>query len=190
MRTAILRIAQNQLQDLIAVAGIEMQGKITLTSSLSNDFNKFFLLRFAELPVASPLTHGVLRRLNSWIEILKEDLAMRGPAPIDFIPGCFIESDVKGPAIHKYRSLLEKHNTPFSPIQASAAPARRLWHYLVRQEPVQDIFIRAVFGKKRTTSAAGENASVAPSVVDGTSSSCKLKPHSFLVMHHCLNILF
>lgn len=28
MRTAILRIAQNQLQDFIAVAGIEMQGKI------------------------------------------------------------------------------------------------------------------------------------------------------------------
>lgn len=26
MRTAILRIAQNQLQDFIAVAGIEMQG--------------------------------------------------------------------------------------------------------------------------------------------------------------------
>ncbi|XP_055296544.1 dmX-like protein 2 isoform X5 [Sitodiplosis mosellana] len=151
MRTAILRIAQNQLQDFIAVAGIEMQ----------------------ELPVASPLTHGVLRRLNSWIEILKEDLAMRGPAPIDFIPGCFIESDIKGPAIHKYRSLLEKHNTPFSPIQASSAPARRLWHFLVRQEPVQDIFIRSVFGKKRTTSSAGDNASVAPSVInDATSGSC------------------
>lgn len=80
---------------------------------------------------------------------------MRGPVPIDFIPGCFIESDAKGPAIHKYRSLLEKHNTPFSPIQASAAPAKRLWHYLVRQELVQDIFIRAVFGRKRTTSSTG-----------------------------------
>lgn len=110
---------------------------------------------FTELPVASPLTHGVLRRLNAWIDILKEELAMRGPVPIDFIPGCFIESDAKGPAIHKYRSLLEKHNTPFSPIQASAAPAKRLWHFLVRQELVQDIFIRAVFGRKRTTSSTG-----------------------------------
>lgn len=36
MRTAILRIAQNQLQDFIAVAGIEMQGKLT------NTFNSFF----------------------------------------------------------------------------------------------------------------------------------------------------
>lgn len=124
-----------------------------------------------ELPVASPLTHGVLRRLNTWIEILKEELALRGPAPIDFIPGCFIESDVKGPAIHKYRSLLEKHNTPFSPIQASSAPARRLWHYLVRQELIQDIFIRAVFGKKRPQSTIGEH-SLVPSVAgDGTSGS-------------------
>lgn len=80
---------------------------------------------------------------------------MRGPVPIDFIPGCFIETDAKGPAIHKYRSLLEKQNTPFSPIQASAAPARRLWQYLVRQELVQDIFIRAVFGRKRTISSSG-----------------------------------
>lgn len=107
--------------------------------------------------------------------MLKDELAMRGPAPIDFIPGCFIESDVKGPAIHKYRSLLDKQNTPFSPIQASAAPARRLWHYLVRQELVQDIFIRAVFGKKRTTSAAGDNASVAHSVLNDANLSSKLK---------------
>lgn len=134
---------------------------------LSN-YSIFF---FIELPVASPLTHGVLRRLNAWIEILKEELALRGPAPIDFIPGCFIESDAKGPAIHKYRSLLEKQNTPFSPIQSSAAPARRLWHYLVRQELVQDIFIRAVFGKKRSH-ATGDNASVAASVAgDGNSGS-------------------
>lgn len=130
-------------------------------------FHVFFPL---ELPVASPLTHGVLRRLNAWIEILKEELAMRGPAPLDFIPGCFIESDVKGPAIHKYRSLLEKSNTPFSPIQASAAPARRLWHHLVRQEAVQDIFIRAVFGKKRTTTTAGDNISVAQSVANDITS--------------------
>lgn len=133
----------------------------------------------SELPVASPLTHGVLRRLNSWIDILKEELAMRGPAPIDFIPGCFIETDVKGPAIHKYRSLLEKQNTPFSPIQSSAAPARRLWHYLVRQELVQDIFIRSIFGKKRPNTNFGDNASVAQSVAgDQTSGSGKFTKFS------------
>ena len=81
-----------------------------------------------------------------------------------------MESEAKGPAIHKYRSLLEKHNTPFSPIQNSAAPARRLWNYLVRQELVQDIFIRAVFGKKRSTTCAPEPSSVAPSVAGDTGS--------------------
>lgn len=87
---------------------------------------------------------------------------------MDFIPGCFIETEAKGPAIHKYRSLLEKGNTPFSPIQASAAPSRRLWHFLVRQELVQDIFIRAIFGKKRTPSSAADGTSVAPSVAGDT----------------------
>lgn len=110
--------------------------------------------------------------------MLKDELALRGPAPLDFIPGCFIESDAKGPAIHKYRSLLEKSNTPFSPIQSSAAPARRLWNFLVRQEPVQDIFIRAVFGKKRTTSSGAENGSVAPSVFNDLNSGSG-KFHTF-----------
>lgn len=118
-------------------------------------------------------------------------MAARGPAPLEFIPGksaaflftkypyqtislfhnnsgCFIESDAKGPAIHKYRSLLEKSNTPFSPIQASAAPARRLWNYLVRQEAVQEVFIRAVFGKKRGGSSTADGNSAAPSVAGDT----------------------
>lgn len=59
---------------------------------------------------------------------------------------------------------MEKQNTPFSPIQSSAAPTRRLWNFLVRQELVQDIFIRAVFGKKRVPSTMPEPNSVAPSV--------------------------
>lgn len=62
--------------------------------------------------------------------------------------GCFIETNAKGPAIHKYRTLLEKENTPFSSTSITG-PTRRLWNYLVRQEDVQDVFIRAIFGKKK-----------------------------------------
>uniref|UniRef100_A0A182NDD9 RAVE complex protein Rav1 C-terminal domain-containing protein n=1 Tax=Anopheles dirus TaxID=7168 RepID=A0A182NDD9_9DIPT len=109
MRYALIRVAQNQLQSFIAVAGIEMQG-------------------------------------------------------------CFIESEAKGPAIHKYRSLLERSNTPFSPCLSASAPARRLWNYLVRIESVQEIFIRAVFGKKKSTSNAFDSGagggSASASVVD------------------------
>ncbi|EAT41943.1 AAEL006472-PA, partial [Aedes aegypti] len=135
MRLALIRVAQNHLQTFINVAGIEMQ----------------------ELPVCSPLIHGILRSLSSWQDLLKEELENRGPASVDYIPGCFVESEAKGPAIHKYRSLLEKSNTPFSPCLSSAAPARRLWNYLVRIELVQDIFIRAVFGKKKPSPNLTDN---------------------------------
>lgn len=66
-----------------------------------------------ELPVASPLVHAILRSLAKWQEILCEDIEAKGPAPQDFIPGIFIETEATGPAIHKYRTLLERQNTPF-----------------------------------------------------------------------------
>lgn len=150
MRLATVKLAQHQLHDFINISGIEMQ----------------------ELPVASPLIHGILRTMSTWQDALREEVESRGPAPVDFIPGCYVESEAKGPAIHKYRSLLEKSNTPFSPIHASAAPARRLWNFLVRQELVQDIFIRAVFGKRRSlvsiVEAAAPTASSTSSVAGGT----------------------
>lgn len=49
-----------------------------------------------------------------------------------------------------FRQLLEPHNTPFS-IKSGACAARNLWTYLVHQELVQEIFIRAVFGKRRSS---------------------------------------
>lgn len=136
MQTAMVKIAQNQLQDFVNVAGLELQ----------------------ELPVASPLIHGTLRTMSNWYQYLKEELEARGPAPADYIPGCFMETEAKGPAIQKYRSLLERQNTPFSPTQSAASPAKRLWNYLVRQEIVQDIFIRSVFGKRRSLSSIIEAA--------------------------------
>lgn len=128
LRSALVKHSQNQIQKFIGIAGLELQ----------------------ELPVCSPLIHGTLRSLAVWQELIKEELEHRGPASADYIPGCFIESENKGPAIHKYRSLLDKSNTPFSPCSASAAPIRRLWSFMVRQEQCQDIFIRAIFGKRKT----------------------------------------
>lgn len=141
MRLAIMKLVQHQLQDFLNVAGIEMQ----------------------ELPVCSPLIHCTLRVVTQWQDMLNEELDSRRPPPVDYIPGCFVETNAAGPAIHKYRSLLEKCNTPFHPRHASAAPVRRLWSFLVRQEQVQDIFIRAVFGKRRSVSSTMDT----PSVADG-----------------------
>ncbi|XP_032686027.1 dmX-like protein 2 isoform X2 [Odontomachus brunneus] len=149
MRLAIVKILQEQLQDFLTVAGIEMQ----------------------ELPVSSPLIHGTLGIVAQWQDSLREELEIKGPPPANYIPGCAPDpSPTPGkPAIHKYRSLLEKGNTPFNTRLASAAPTNRLWCYLVRQELVQDIFIRAVFGKRRSLSSILESAqTVVDSVHRGT----------------------
>lgn len=49
----------------------------------------FNCLYFTELPVASPLTHEVLRTLNHWQEILNDNILVHGPPSIDYIPGEF-----------------------------------------------------------------------------------------------------
>ncbi|XP_030381698.1 dmX-like protein 2 isoform X2 [Scaptodrosophila lebanonensis] len=124
LRLALIKISTHKIQEFVKVAGIELQ----------------------DLPVISPLSHEVLRTLNRWQEYALNDLIARGPPSRNYIPGCYAESGINGLAIHKYRSLLNKENTPFIS-SSSAGPIRRLWNYLVRQEPAQDVFIKSIFGK-------------------------------------------
>ncbi|XP_034672177.1 dmX-like protein 2 isoform X1 [Drosophila subobscura] len=124
LRLALIKISTHKIQELVKVAGIELQ----------------------DLPVISPLSHEVLRTLNRWQEFALSDLIARGPPSRQYIPGCYAESGINGLAIHKYRSLLNKDNTPFVS-GSSAGPIRRLWNYLVRQEPAQEVFIKSIFGK-------------------------------------------
>ncbi|XP_049871334.1 dmX-like protein 2 isoform X2 [Pectinophora gossypiella] len=135
MRVAVLRLAQQKLQHFLQMCGIEM----------------------SELATTSPTIHAALRRVDQWQQQLTETLESRAPPP-DYIPGCFPDQQTSGPPINKYKCLLEKHNTPFNSSLWSAAPARRLWNFLVRQEPVQEIFIRAVFSRRRTQSMSVEAA--------------------------------
>lgn len=78
-------------------------------------FFSFLAFPFSELPVSSPLIHGMLAVVAQWQEALRGELDSRGPPPINYIPGCAPDpTPTPGkPAIHKYRSLLEKGNTPF-----------------------------------------------------------------------------
>ncbi|EDW86373.1 uncharacterized protein Dwil_GK17684 [Drosophila willistoni] len=124
LRLALIKISTHKIQEFVKVAGIELQ----------------------DLPVISPLSHEVLRTLNRWQEFALSDLIARGPPTRHYIPGCYAESGINGLAIHKYRSLLNKDNTPFVS-GSSAGPIRRLWNYLVRQEPAQEVFIKSIFGK-------------------------------------------
>ncbi|XP_049518236.1 dmX-like protein 2 isoform X5 [Dermacentor silvarum] len=133
MRYAVVKMANHSLRDFLSVAGIELQ----------------------ELPVTSPLLHASLRAMDHWLRHLREALEAHGSAPPGLLPNSHVEAagqgaaPVQGPPILKYKVLLEVDNTPFSRSKHPAAyPARRLWNYLVRQEGVQDLFIRYLFSHK------------------------------------------
>lgn len=135
MRFAVVKMVNHNLRDFLTVAGIELQ----------------------ELPVTSPLLHASLRAIDHWLRHLRESLEAHGSAPPGLLPNSHVEASgqgaapVQGPPILKYKVLLEVDNTPFSRSKHPAAhPARRLWNYLVRQEGVQDLFIRYLFSHKVT----------------------------------------
>ncbi|XP_068239086.1 dmX-like protein 2 isoform X2 [Palaemon carinicauda] len=127
LRLATVRAARNVVGRFLETAGVEFQ----------------------ELPMQSPLLHSILRSMNQWLGELIDHLENKKGPPPEYIPGCFAESAVAGPAILKYRGLLETHNTPFAHNKRGVKPVQRLWNYLVRQEEVQDIFVRYIFGRKR-----------------------------------------
>lgn len=126
LRQAVVKHSIQQLLTVIKLIGIEQH----------------------EMPVVSPITHKILQTMHNWELNLRKNIESFGPTPENFIPGCFVDSESKGPPIRKYASLLQSFNTPFSNSISSAFPARRLWNYLVHQESVQEIFVRAVFGSR------------------------------------------
>ncbi|CAA9993546.1 unnamed protein product, partial [Nesidiocoris tenuis] len=92
------------------------QAHVPRTVRLPGNVDDILLLE-QELPVCSPLIHGVMRTVQHWQDMVKEDLESRGPPPPRYIPGCYVEptplGQLPGPAIHKYRTILERGNTPF-----------------------------------------------------------------------------
>uniref|UniRef100_A0A8B9CYX5 Dmx like 2 n=1 Tax=Anser brachyrhynchus TaxID=132585 RepID=A0A8B9CYX5_9AVES len=62
-----------------------------------------------------------------------------------------------GPAILRNKAMIEPENTPFKSKDYSALPAKRLWHFLVKQELLQETFIRYIFTKKRKQSESVED---------------------------------
>ncbi|XP_071522289.1 dmX-like protein 2 [Panulirus ornatus] len=127
LRLATVRAAKMVVLRFLEVAGVE----------------------FLELPMQSPLLHSILRTLDQWLAALVTHIESKKGPPPEYIPGCFAETQVVGPAILKYRGLLETHNTPFARNKRGVKPVDRLWNYLVRQEDVQDVFVRYIFGRKR-----------------------------------------
>uniref|UniRef100_A0A8D2LIY4 Dmx like 1 n=1 Tax=Varanus komodoensis TaxID=61221 RepID=A0A8D2LIY4_VARKO len=112
--------------------------------------NKKNLTLLAELPVSSPLCHAVLKLLQRWEQVLLRRLEMHGGPPDNFI-SIHTSQDVSssGPALLRHKALLEPTNTPFSSKSNNALSVKRLWQYLIKQEMVQETFIRNIFTKKR-----------------------------------------
>ncbi|XP_022097370.1 dmX-like protein 2 isoform X2 [Acanthaster planci] len=129
MRYAFVKLILHKMQCFLPISGIEL----------------------AELPVASPKLHSILKLLEQWQQALMRKLDLFAGPPLDYIPGCNVDmpSAVGGPALLRYKGLLEPTNTPFRCKHRAALSTKRLWNYLVRQEVVQDIFITYIFKKKR-----------------------------------------
>uniref|UniRef100_A0A671L0G7 DmX-like protein 1 n=1 Tax=Sinocyclocheilus anshuiensis TaxID=1608454 RepID=A0A671L0G7_9TELE len=103
-----------------------------------------------DLPVCSPLCHAALKTLQRWEQLLLKRLEISGGPPSRFICTQLLEESVSsGPALLRHKALFEPSNTPFRSRRRSALPVRRLWQYLVKQEEVQEMFIRNIFTKKR-----------------------------------------
>ncbi|KTF87856.1 hypothetical protein cypCar_00038873, partial [Cyprinus carpio] len=60
------------------------------------------------------------------------------------------EDEDEGDSFDPSSPLAEhSNNNSYRSRRRSALPVRRLWHYLVKQEEVQDTFIRNIFTKKQ-----------------------------------------
>uniref|UniRef100_A0A670XYV1 Dmx like 1 n=1 Tax=Pseudonaja textilis TaxID=8673 RepID=A0A670XYV1_PSETE len=103
-----------------------------------------------ELPVCSPLCHAVLKTLQRWEQVLLRRLEMHGGPPENFISIHILQdASSSGPALLRHKTLLEPTNTPFKSKSHYALSVKRLWQYLVKQEMVQETFIRNIFAKKK-----------------------------------------
>ncbi|XP_061585398.1 dmX-like protein 1 isoform X2 [Cololabis saira] len=101
-----------------------------------------------DLPVASPLCHAVLKTLQRWEQVLQKRLEIFGGPPSNYISTqLHDETPTPGPALLRHKALFEPSNTPFRTSHHSALPVKRLWQYLVKQEEVQETFIRNIFTK-------------------------------------------
>ncbi|XP_059420708.1 dmX-like protein 2 isoform X4 [Carassius carassius] len=110
-------------------------------------------LDFTELPVTSPLANAVLKTLENWEQILLEKMNKFDSPPPNYINTYPTDlSAGGGPAILRHKAMLEPDNTPFKSKQRHSFPARRLWHFLVKQEVLQETLIRYIFTKKRKQS--------------------------------------
>uniref|UniRef100_A0A8C3YKV6 Dmx like 2 n=1 Tax=Catagonus wagneri TaxID=51154 RepID=A0A8C3YKV6_9CETA len=129
---------------------------LTMVKLVLHNVKNFFPiagLEFSELPVTSPLGIAVIKNLENWEQILQEKMDHYEGPPPNYINTYPADLSVgAGPALLRNKAMLEPENTPFKSRDSSALPVKRLWHFLVKQEVLQETFIRYIFTKKRKQS--------------------------------------
>uniref|UniRef100_A0A5F9DGJ7 DmX-like protein 1 n=1 Tax=Oryctolagus cuniculus TaxID=9986 RepID=A0A5F9DGJ7_RABIT len=126
--------------------------RLAMVQLVLNNLKTFYFAGhdLAELPVSSPLCHAVLKTLQCWEQVLFRRLEIYGGPPQNYIASHTSEEGLSaGPAILRHKALLEPTNTPFKSRHHLALSVKRLWQYLVKQEGIQETFIRNIFTKKR-----------------------------------------
>ncbi|KAF5905311.1 dmX-like protein 1 isoform X1, partial [Clarias magur] len=128
MRVAMVQLVMVNLKSFYPMAGYDLQ----------------------DLPVCSPLCHSVMKTLQRWEQVLLKRLEIFGGPPSKYISTHPVDGTMaSGPALLRHKALFEPSNTPFRSRHHSALSVKRLWQYLVKQEEVQETFIRNIFAKKR-----------------------------------------
>uniref|UniRef100_H3CVW1 Dmx-like 2 n=1 Tax=Tetraodon nigroviridis TaxID=99883 RepID=H3CVW1_TETNG len=131
IRLVMVKLAHHNIKNFLPLAGLDS----------------------TDLPVTSPLSNAVIKTLENWEQLLLERInKFDGPPPnyINTYPTDL--SAGGGPAILRHKAMLEPDNTPFKTKNHQSFPARRLWHFLVKQDVLQETLIRYIFTKKRKQS--------------------------------------
>ncbi|TNM90878.1 hypothetical protein fugu_003167 [Takifugu bimaculatus] len=131
IRLVMVKLAHHNIKNFLPLAGLD----------------------FTELPVTSPLSNAVIKTLENWEQLLLDRMnRFEGPPPnyINTYPTDL--SAGGGPAILRHKAMLEPDNTPFKTKNHQSFPARRLWHFLVKQDVLRETLIRYIFTKKRKQS--------------------------------------
>ncbi|XP_028257119.1 dmX-like protein 2 isoform X8 [Parambassis ranga] len=131
IRLVMVKLAHHNVKNFIPITGFDL----------------------TDLPVTSPLSNAVLKTLENWEQLILERMnKFDGPPPnyINTYPTDL--SAGGGPAILRHKAMLEPDNTPFKTKNHQSFPVRRLWHFLVKQEVLQETLIRYIFTKKRKQS--------------------------------------
>uniref|UniRef100_A0A674NRB2 Dmx-like 2 n=1 Tax=Takifugu rubripes TaxID=31033 RepID=A0A674NRB2_TAKRU len=162
IRLVMVKLAHHNIKNFLPLAGLD----------------------FTELPVTSPLSNAVIKTLENWEQLLLDRMnKFEGPPPnyINTYPTDL--SAGGGPAILRHKAMLEPDNTPFKTKNHQSFPARRLWHFLVKQDVLQETLIRYIFTKKRKQSETVENHMdhVSPNCVAGASSPSKANSNEIVL---------